>query len=164
VANRALYLIGPSGVGKATCAAAAVETINAKLYELDDLCRGRTNDWSFCQETMLSVEASDQFKDQLEIIDVGAGTQHDCTRALSDFLKARRDRVILIWAPAAEVIKRNPLGQHRRPDEYLSTEYTSREELYSVAPHKLDITGLSKVEAAERFKNHLTLTIGFDPL
>ena len=163
MAAEALFLIGPSGVGKTTCASAAVETINAKLYKVDDLCRGRTNDWRFCQEAMLAVEANNLLQDELKIIDIGAGTQHDCNRELSEFLKARRPRVILIWAPAEEVIKRNPNGPDRRPDEYLSTEYASREQLYSVAAHRLDITGLPKADATEKFKNYLTLNFRFVP-
>ena len=153
--NQLIYLTGPSGVGETTCALAAVSAFNAKLHKLDDLCRGRTNKGRFCEEAVLRVEASNEQNGRLDIIDVGAGTQHDCNRELSDFLRIRRDQAILIWASPAEVIKRNPLGPHRNPVEYLRTEYASREQLYSMPSHRLDISGLSVSEAEERFANYL---------
>ena len=153
--SQLIYLIGPSGVGKTTCALAAVAAFNAELHKLDDLCRGRTSDWHFCKGVMLRIEASDERHEHLNIIDVGAGTQHDCNRELSDFLRIRRDQAILNWASPAEVIKRNPLGPHRNPVEYLRTEYASREQLYSMPSHRLDISGLSVSEAEERFANYL---------
>ena len=130
--NQLIYLTGPSGVGETTCALAAVSAFNAKLHKLDDLCRGRTNNWRFCEEAVLRVEASDKQNGCLDIIDVGAGTQHDCNRDLSRFLQMRRSQATHIWASPPEVIKRNPLGPRCNPEKYLRTEYTSREHLYSI--------------------------------
>jgi hypothetical protein len=104
---------------------------------------------------MLRVEASDELHEHLDILDVGAGTQHNCNRELSDFLMIRRHQAMLIWAPPTEVIKRNPLGPHRDPDEYLRTEYTSRELLYSIPSHRIDISGLPIAGAEEWFTSYL---------
>ena len=153
--SQLIYLIGPSGVGKTTCALAAAAAFNANLCKLDDLCRGRTNDWDFCREAILRAENNDEGNQRLDIIDVGAGTQHDRNRELADFLRIRRNQAMLIWAPPAEVIKHNPLGPQRNFDEYLRTEYTSREVLYSIPSHRLDISGLPAIAAEERFTDYL---------
>jgi len=153
--NQLIYLTGPSGVGETTCALAAVSAFNAKLHKLDDLCRGRTNKGRFCEEAVLRVEASNEQNGRLDIIDVGAGTQHDCNRDLSRFLQMRRSQATHIWASPAEVIKRNPLGPRCNPEKYLRTEYTSREHLYSIPSHKLDLSGLSVTGAENRFIHYL---------
>lgn len=158
-----LYLIGPSGVGKTTCADAAVERINAKHYKLDDLCRRRTNDWHFCQQVMRDAEASNKTQGHLKIIDIGAGTQHDCNRELVEYLNARRDSAMLIWAPDSEVIMRNPLGSNRNQEEYRRTEYTSRDRLYSIPAHRIDISGMSTDEACDHFVLYLTGEPTFPP-
>lgn len=151
-----IYLIGPSGVGKTTCATAAAKSLGANICKLDELCRGRTNDWLFCREVMLRAVANCQQQNDLTIIDIGAGTQHDCRGALLEFLLDRRHRALLIWAQPSEVIMRNPLGPNRSTDEYLRTEYTSREQLYAGPVHKLDVSGLSESQMREAFVNYLS--------
>jgi len=153
--TRLIYLIGPSGVRKTTCALAAVAALNAKLHTLDNLCRGRTGDWHYCNETMLKVENSDERHQHLDIIDLGAGTQHACNRELSEFLRIRRTQAMLIWAPPAEVIKRNPCGPNRNSQEFLRTEFTSRGLLYSIPSHRLDLSSLPEAESADRFTSLL---------
>lgn len=138
-------------VGKTTCASAAAEAFGAELYELDELCRRRTNDWRFCHEMMLSVEAKDRAENRLKIVDIGAGTQHDCRDDLLGFLNTRRQAAMLIWAPVAEIIVRHPGRDH---NEFEYTEYSSRERLYSIPKHRLNTSGLSKTQVEDAFKKY----------
>ena len=85
------------------------------------------------------------------IVDVGAGTLHDCQSQIHSYLETRRERVILIYAPPEEVLPRNPLGPDRPIEQYQEMEYRSRERLYLLAGLKLDVTGLSKEGAVNRF-------------
>jgi hypothetical protein len=144
-----IYLIGPSGVGKTSCARIASMLLDAQPHNMDELCKGREFDWPFCHDVLANLENQDHLGQTTGIVDIGAGTQ--TLPQLRDFLSARTSRVILFDAPPFEVIKRNPLGIGRSPHEYESTEYVSRRDLYSTAARVLDVTRKSQAAAGEVF-------------
>ncbi len=148
-----IYLIGPSGVGKSSCARLAARSLPVEHVNLDELCRGRQFDWGFCHQVLARIERDFSPKDVLGIADIGAGIQ--CSPELQQYLSNRRDRVLLIFAPAPEVIARNPLGPDRSLAEYLAREYSSRAGLYAIARHRLDIAKLSEPEAQRRFIDYI---------
>lgn len=94
-----LYLIGPSGVGKSACGQSAAAQLRVEICSLDILCRGRTNDWNFCQGELDRAELGSISSSGFVIIDIGAGTQHDCAQQLLSYLQPRQQRVMLIYAP-----------------------------------------------------------------
>ena len=146
-----IYLIGPSGVGKTHCARCAAAVLQLEHQVLDDLCHGRTNDWRHCEQVMKEIEGESEVSGRFTILDIGAGTQFDCTRQLEAYLSPRSQRVILICAPSAEVLGRNPCGPNRPLEEYEQMEYRTRKTLYAVAEHVFDVSGRSKEEASAMF-------------
>lgn len=149
-------MIGPSGVGKTNCGQAAAAQLHVEFRSLDVLCRGRTNDWACCLTQFDKAELESASPSALLIMDIGAGTQYDCTQQLCGYLEPRRSRVVLIYAPPNEAIARNPLGPSRDPGQYLQMEYKSRALLYRVAGHTVDVSGKSAHAAAEVFVNYLS--------
>jgi hypothetical protein len=153
-AETAIYLIGPSGVGKTSYAKYARSVMSGvKHFDVDELCKGKQFNWSACcaqLESIRSYLAGEQLKG---IIDIGAGTQ---TRPeLREYLAQWREAVILVYATADEVINRNPLGPQRDLAEFRSVEYDNRRDLYSVAEHTVDVSGKSLIEAEKTFVEYL---------
>ncbi len=151
-----IYLIGPSGVGKTSCASKASVSLLTKHIDTDCECRGFEYNWTVCNLALARLEHSFVQREVLQIIDIGAGTQ--TLPELRDYLAKRRERVVLLWAPESEVIRRNPLGPSRELDEYRLTEYTSREDLYSIASHRINVSGLAEPEANQMFANFMAQT------
>ena len=140
-----IYLIGPSGVGKTSCARRASRLPGVEHLDLDDLCRGNESNWMICGPVLTNIESRRRDSPfTLRIVDIGAGTQ--TLPQLRDYLSGRRERVVLIWGPESEVVQRNPLGPGRALDEYRQTEYLSRQFLYSIAPYTIDVTGMREAE------------------
>ena len=153
-----IFLIGPSGVGKTSCARHASVVLRAEHIDLDVLCTGRQFDWHFCQQVLDDLESQTYIGGAVGIVDIGAGIQ--CSPELRQYLVQRQDRVVLIFAPALEVIRRNPCGPDRSPEEYKAIEYESRQDLYSAAVHVVDVLGRSEAAAHQLFIECLTEDLG----
>jgi hypothetical protein len=125
---------------------------------LDDLCKGHEFNWNICKQALDTIEDEANSNQAFHIIDIGAGTQ--CSPELQQYLLARRQGVVLIYAPPLEVIGRNPLGPARSPEEYEQTEYKTRERLYLTAAHKVDVSGRSKDDAKTLFAEFVSATFG----
>jgi|CZKF01.1.fsa_nt_gi hypothetical protein len=151
-----IYLIGPSGVGKTSCACHAASMLKAEYRNLDKLCTGQQFNWNVCRHSLDSIESESRLNNAFYMVDIGAGTQ--CLPDLLQYLIPRRQRVILIWAPPSEVIRRNPLGANRSREEYGRTEYISRKNLYSLAMHKLDVSCMSQDEENAHFMDYVCKT------
>ena len=151
-----VYLIGPSGVGKTTCARTASRVLPVKHIDIDSLCLRNAYDWSACRLVLAGLE--DPIDDPwiLNLIDIGAGTQ--TLPELRDYLLKRREHVVLVWAPESEVIQRNPLGPERSRDEYHLTEYANRQQLYAIAPHRINVEGVDGAEAGRVLADFLLRT------
>ena len=149
-----IYLIGPSGVGKTSCARRASEVLGAQHIALDSLCRGNEFNWPVCCLALARLESQTDTRDALRIVDIGAGTQ--TLPELRDYLLKRRQQVVLIWAPESEVVFRNPCGPSRPLEEYRQTEYTSREDLYALALHRIKVEGMTEPQANEVFISFLS--------
>ncbi len=151
-----IYLIGPSGAGKTTCATEAAQVLDIEHRELDVICKGRTNDWEYCQRALLHIE--DGGREGSLILDIGAGTQNDCTRELEQYLTPRSKNVILITMPPGELHVRKNEG--RSLEDFKHIEYDTRTELYAIPAQRLDVTGKSKDEAKEYFASYLGRVLG----
>ncbi len=147
-----IYLIGPSGVGKTSCAAHASKILNAHHHNLDVICSGHQFDWAFCVQELHKLESAVGTVD-LSIVDIGAGTQ--CLPGLCEYLKCRRSAVIHLYAPSEEVLRRNPLGPNRPLEEYNQTESTSRQPLYLAADHVVNITANDETTSRRIFVDYL---------
>jgi shikimate kinase len=154
-----IYLIGPSRVGKTSCAKYAAEILEAEHRDLDELCERRhTADWGYCQERFDDAERESQASGTLIIVDLGAGTQHDCTLALQSYLESRRERVFLIYASMEEVLLRY---SNRTREDLEEKEYSpARERLYRSAPHRLDVSGKSEGDTVAEFASYLRTVLG----
>jgi shikimate kinase len=153
-----IYLIGPSGVGKSTCASHAEKVLKAEHRSLDRLWSGRTNDWAYCCRQFLAAEAEEPSAQVTIIVDIGAGTQFDCTRQLEQYLTTRRQRVVLVHVPPEALLQRN--DSTRSLDEFSRTEYDTRAKLYGLAAHKLEVTGKSQEGAKAYFAEYVRKTFG----
>jgi len=149
-----VYLIGPSGVGKTSCARRASEVLGVQYTALDSLCRRHEFNWQVCSVALARLETQADTRDALHIVDIGTGTQ--TLPELWDCLLKRRDQVVLIWGPESEVVLRNPCGPGRSLEECRQTEYTSRQDLYALASHRVDVGGMTEPEANEAFINFLS--------
>lgn len=141
------YVIGPSGGGKTSCASFVSQELGITHFDLDSLCKGNEFNWEVCSKTLQQIEK--QTSDGPVVVDIGAGTQ--TLPPLCDFLKDKTNRLLLVYTDPTEGIGRNPLGPERLLAEYVTTEYVSREKLYALAEHKIDITGKSLAESRKMF-------------
>jgi len=152
-----IYLIGPSGVGKSHCARYAATVLKAEHRELDELCAGHQFNWTVCNKALDEIEREARTNQAFHIIDIGAGTQ--CLPELQQYLESRHQRVVLIYAPPPEVIRRNPMPT-RSSEEYEQTEFKTRERLYSTADHIVDVSGNSPDDAKARLAGFIGTSFG----
>src|SRR5258706_7765258 len=89
-----IYLIGPSGVGKTSCARWASTALFANHIDLDCECRGNEYNWPVCGRALAQLEHSADERQVLQIVDIGAGTQ--TLPELREYLARRQERIVLI--------------------------------------------------------------------
>lgn len=148
-----VYVIGPSGVGKTSCASRASEALEIECVHLDRLASGNQFNWSVCGSLLAGLEHERAGSGSSCLVDVGAGTQ--CLPELQHYLGTRPNRVILVWGPDLEVLQRNPMGPSRALEEFRQMEYISRESLYSLANHRIEVGGLPEIGAQQKFVAYL---------
>jgi shikimate kinase len=139
-----IYLIGPSGVGKTNYARHAAAMLLATHRDLDKLCQGNQFNWSFCERRLKAIEREARSDHIAYLVDIGAGAGTQCCAELVKYLEPRQQSVVLIYAPPSELIRRNPCGPGRSPEEYEQTEYKSRRPLHGIATHSIDVSGQSE--------------------
>lgn len=155
-----IYLIGPSSIGKTCCAEYACRLLlNTTHVDLDKRCSGMQFDWPFCEAALLRIREESQTNRQHTVVDIGAGTQ---TRPeLIDYLRPRKQNVLLVWAQPHEAFARNrDVVLTRSLLQYEACEYTSRAQLYSLTEHKIDVTGQSKEKSQMLFLDYLMTNFG----
>lgn len=147
-----IYLVGPSGVGKSN----AVQLLRSNQPQLDVLdldaeFPARQFDWHVIEPRLTQLHQQ-SVDGRHVVVDVGAGTQ--TLSDLSAFLRSVRALVIVVTAPPEQVVLRQPIPQ-RRLDEFITTEYAARRQLYGLAAVTVDVTGLGREAAAQRVVDRL---------
>ncbi len=155
-----IYVLGPSGVGKTHCAGYAATILRAEHRDLDALCKWRESDWACCQRAFDGIESEAKLRQVFISIDIGAGTQRNRSLELQQYLMPRRQHVVLVWAPPSEVIRRKCQWPGRLPEEFEQTEYKTRDPLYSIATHKVDVSCKSRDEAKAQFARYIHEAFG----
>jgi len=152
-----VYVIGPSGVGKSTAVQLLVsQHPDVELFDIDEA--GVWGDWTQLEPQLSEVHAKDS-ADVKIVVDVGAGAQHFCPE-LGSFPLGEEATVLLVFAPPEQVHPRNPSGPSRDFNEFVKTEYTSRQALYEVAEPRVDVSDLTEDAAAQKVVTQLSDLLG----
>ena len=136
-----VYLIGPSGVGKSGIAASVASALSRYHLDLDRACKGWEGNWPVC---LSAIEGARLEHPEGVIVDIGAGTQHEAGGKLAAYLSSVQGKVILVTGDSMEVFGRNIAKTgwaDRSYDEYLNTEYTSRQTLNDLASGTVKVMG-----------------------
>jgi hypothetical protein len=150
-----IYLVGHSGVGKSN----AISELRSShpevaVTDLDAECADHEFDWGVVGLLLSQLHATTDDATDL-VVNVGAGTQ--TIPEFPRFLQESSAAVVLVTAPPDEVILRQPVpGRHLH--EFIDTEYTKRQELFSLAVLRVDVAGLTKEESARRVVDGLQET------
>lgn len=140
-----VYLLGPSGVGKSN-AVGLLRSQKPEFYvvDIDDEFRGQEFNWAAIEPRMSQLHKLPG-NERHVVVDVGAGTQ--TLPGLYRFLQQAQVLVVVVTARPEEVILRQPIP-NRALAEFRSTEYTARTPLFGLATLTIDVTGLTKKDAA----------------
>ncbi len=130
-----IYLLGPSGVGKSN----AVQLLRSDqpqldIVDLDADFPGRQFDWHAIEPRLAQLHQQ-PVDGRHVVVDVGAGTQ--TLSEFSAFLRGAGALVIVVTAPPEQVVLRQPIP-NRRVDEFITTEYATRQQLYGLAAVTVD--------------------------
>lgn len=120
--------------------------LSVRRVSLDAECAGHEFEWGVVGPVLRRIHAETRPEDHV-VVDVGAATQ--TLPELASLFVERGVDVVLVTAPPEEVILRQPI-RGRDMAEFVSTEYTSREQLYSLARRIVDVAGLDKQDSGER--------------
>jgi hypothetical protein len=154
-----IYLLGPSGVGKSN----AVQLLRSDqpqldIVDLDADFPGRQFDWHAIEPRLAQLHQQ-PVDGRHVVVDVGAGTQ--TLSEFSAFLRGAGALVIVVTAPPEQVVLRQPIP-NRRVDEFITTEYATRQQLYGLAAVTVDVTGLGKEAAAQLVVDRVAAVLGSD--
>lgn len=158
-----LLVIGPSGVGKTSCARRLSQRKPGRTFvDLDaEIAReGNARDAGevFCRVGPHAFfEIGRSIVDRLDaasggslvLVAVGAGSLE--AQAARAWLAS--SPTILVWAPPAEVLPRNPLGPKRSLSNFTAQEYGAhRQVIYQRSRFRVDVSGLDEEAAQARFE------------
>lgn len=163
------FLIGPSGVGKSELGSFGARIFKDCLFfDLDKLVTekmrvpharelsGKTgwNAFWYVSEEVIN-KLNDKHRDSSSLILVAVGAGSLCTKNGRNYFR-QCPNTITIFAPAEEVIQRNPLGPNRSFQEFQNTEYSdSRMDVYNSTQYKIDVSRLNEEQARQKFIDFL---------
>ncbi len=128
------------------------------IVDLDADFPGRQFDWHAIEPRLAQLHQQ-PVDGRHVVVDVGAGTQ--TLPEFSAFLRGAGALVIVVTAPPEQVVLRQPIP-NRRVDEFITTEYATRQQLYGLAAVTVDVTGLGKEAAAQLVVDRVAAVLGSD--
>jgi hypothetical protein len=127
-----IYVLGPTKVGKSTLCKSLTER-RQRCFHLDlDKQPFPAGDWAACRSTFQLVEDLPQGRNTY-LIDIGAGTQHQCREDLTTFLCQNQRAAICVSADPSLIKPYDPLGNRRSMEEFTRTEFNTRQALFGLA-------------------------------
>lgn len=156
----AIYLVGPSQVGKTMVSRRLAEEFGFEHRDLDGLLTARASgcglihvaqDWSIVAPLLEDAERSEQGR---VVVDIGAGTQdmdrrHQQPR-LEVWLGARRSRVILLRGSPDEIYVRTRAHHGNRAGFDMLEFGPARQRIYATASTTINLSGLSRDASVKR--------------
>jgi broad-specificity NMP kinase len=155
----AIYLIGPSGVGKSTACKILEERGLAHHYDLDAVLRSLyptqrritvAQYWPVVKKVLEGIEA--KATTNTVLVDIGAGTQDMGRQGKPQFeqwLKARSDQVIFLDSEPVDVFAQNRYYARSQYNEFFDAEFgVDRLRLYGIARSTVDTRKRSPEDVA----------------